>query len=77
MPGLVLFSLVGVLRRWPWLLRWLLYAAWFGTMIGVKNDQWAPWIIAAAAALGVLVLLAYYYERSRRQQALPMERHHA
>jgi hypothetical protein len=62
---------IGVLY-WRWPFRLVLYATFFfsaAALTGAKLPLVWPWYVAAASGLGLLILLAHYYDRSRRHRA--------
>jgi hypothetical protein len=67
---LAVAALAGVLRGWPGPLRLALYAAWLAALLRVTAPG-LPWYADAPVYAGVLAVLAYYWERRRRQKALP------
>jgi tRNA A-37 threonylcarbamoyl transferase component Bud32 len=68
--GLVALSTVGVVWRWPVMLRWSAYAAWFGTlnlMNPFHSGEPKSLIAAGLADAFLIFLLVYYYVRHWRK----------
>src|SRR5581483_5187758 len=75
-------ALVGICNRWPWLMRWLMYAGCltiWSRLVGGWGVPWSdlplgftrytlPYYVDFAVWTGVVVLLAYYWDRGRRTE---------